>query len=136
MSFSYFDPNKEKYVTKKTEDLLLFVEGAGPQKTGNSNISNTATANPNTVDFSNIAKNFVHQKPNKIRAISTKFDKPQTLVLLCVVCAYYFCCYLSLFSLKGTSQNKSDETSLLRKKADKLSKKYLGQAKKKLEQQE
>lgn len=130
IEFSYFNPADKKYYTKNSKEIVLHIEG-GKDLPGDSKDS-----------FVN--KQVVVNKGENFNYISTEtqFTKEQTEDFLGSKW-YYGLILLSLISMplgviikRKRDKDLSDVESLKSRKADKLAKKYLSEAKKKIHNKE
>jgi len=127
LSFSYFDPKSETYITHTSDELLISVDG-GPM-TGSTNNS-TSGVNKQPVAFNDNQFRFIKLKTN-LRSLedsgffgSTGFWSALLVPLLAI----------PLFILFGKKRDKkaADVSGNRIKKADKLARKYLSEAKRNL----
>lgn len=130
IKFSYFNPDDKKYHTKSSDEIVLHIEG-GKDIPGDSKDT-----------FVN--KQMVVNKGENFKYISTEtqFTKEKTKDFLGSKW-YYGLILLSLISMplgviikKKRDKNLSDVENLKSRKADKLAKKYLSEAKKKIHDKE
>lgn len=130
IQFTYFNPTDKKYYTKSSDEIILHIEG-GKEFPGDSKDT-----------FVN--KHMVVNKGENFKYISTEtqFTKEKTKDFLGSKW-YYSLILLSLISIplgviikKKRDKNLSDVESLKSRKADKLAKKYLTEAKKKIQHKE
>ncbi|NRD24474.1 protein BatD [Winogradskyella litoriviva] len=132
ISFSYFDPEKERYNRITSEEIVIDVM-EGPMAV-NSNNENTAVApkqtvntNSNTFAFIKTASNWTNTKPEPFFK-STAFWSLTLLPFLAIP--------LAIIVRRKKDERDADVQGNRIRKADRLARKYLGEAKKTMGQKE
>ncbi len=127
LSFSYFDPKSETYITHTSDEMLISVD-SGPLA-GSNNMSNSGV-NKQPVAFNDSQFRFIKLKTNLISLDDSGFFGSAgfwTALILPLAA-------IPLFILFGRKRDKraADVTGNRIRKADKLARKYLSEAKRNL----
>lgn len=132
ISFSYFDPEKKSYNRITSDEIIIdVIEGPTAGNTNNENAAASAkqTVNPNTNTFAFIktASNWINAKPEPFFR-SSAFWSLTLLPFLAIP--------LAIIIRRKKDKRDADVQGNRIRKADRLAKKYLGEAKKAMGQKE
>ena len=131
LTFSYFDLKTKTYKRLTSKELIIDVlEGPIDNATVNSN----STTNKQQVASNNNQFAFIKTKPNLTAIKTTDFFKSTKFWLLLLL--PFLAIPLALIYRKKSAERQADVFGNRIRKADKLAKKYLGEAKKTLGQKE
>lgn len=132
VNFSYFNPEEEKYVTITAEPLIIdVIEG---KTLPSNNTNSTVTNNKQNVVTSGNDFRYIANKTSFVSTQQSDFFKSNlfyTLLLLPFLAIPF-----GIFIGKKKAERASDITGNRLRKADKLARKYLSQAKKELGKKE
>lgn len=132
VNFSYFNPEEEKYVTITAEPLIIdVIEG---KTLPSNNTNSTVTNNKQNVVTSGNDFRYIANKTSFVSKQQSDFFKSNlfyTLLLLPFLAIPF-----GIFIGKKKAERASDITGNRLRKADKLARKYLSQAKKELGKKE
>ena len=126
MEFSYFDPDAKKYVTKTSTRISLEVDPNTSITPGNANVSNS-TNNTNFINTPDSQFNFIKLKTELKSTYQERFFKSTTFWVLSLSALALFPFFLVFAKIKN--RDGLSETDKNLKKANKLAKKYLSEAK-------
>ncbi len=135
VSFSYFDLKTKSYKTVSSEELVINVlEGPTNSTNSDSNIAASADSNKQQVVVTGEQFAFIKTKPNLVSKKASHFFKSKLFwsMLLMPLLAIPF----AMVVRKKTAERQADVVGNKIRKADRLAKKYLGEAKKTLGQKE
>ena len=128
VSFSYFDPKKEKYFTMRSREHIVDVYG-GPVANNSNDISSTAIAKqllPNTDE----SFRFIKLNPNLEPIVKKEFWNTKLFYALLIFPIILLIAFVLIVQRNRITSNDVEGSRL--RVANRLSKKYLGEAKKNL----
>jgi hypothetical protein len=133
VTFSYFNPDAEKYETVDTEDLFVDV------LEGKELITNNTNKNSNTIQKQTVvssAKNFryIQTKSKFVAKETPDFYKSNLFYLLLFLPLLII--PIGIFVAKNNEKRNSDVIGIKQRKAERLAKKYLSEAQKQLGKKE
>jgi hypothetical protein len=133
VTFSYFNPDAEKYETVDTEDLFVDV------LEGKELITNNTNKNSNTIQKQTVvssAKNFryIQTKSKFVAKETPDFYKSNLFYLLLFLPLLII--PIGIFIAKNNEKRNSDVIGIKQRKAERLAKKYLSEAQKQLGKKE
>ncbi|WP_457616476.1 BatD family protein [Lutibacter sp.] len=128
--FSYFDPKKQKYFTIKSDEIIVNVTEGKELLSGN----NTTTLKQNVAVESNRDFRYIALKTTFKPATSNHFFKSRLFYLLLLL--PFLAIPIGLFIGKKQAERASDVFGNRIRKANKLARKYLSEAKKHLGEKE
>ena len=128
VSFSYFDPKKEEYFTMRSSEHLVDVYGGPVGKTSNDN--KTTAAAKQLLTNTDESFRFIKLKPNLQPIVKKQFWNSKLFYTLLVFPTLLLIAFVLLVQ-RNQKISSNVEGSRLRV-ANRLSKKYLGEAKKNL----
>ncbi len=126
LEFSYFDPSKKAYVTLKSKDISLEVE-ANSNVSSNTSGSGTTPNNTNLIKAPNSQFNFIALSTNLQPKNEERFFKSTGFWVLSFSAIALFPFLIVFAKIRSREGLSADEVNL--KKANKLAKKYLSEAK-------
>ena len=129
VSFSYFDPELERYFILKSQPFNIDVY-EGPVSSSNSNISNQKINSQTNILNKDETFRFIKLEPRLEPISKTSFWGSKVFFLL--VAAPFLLLILIFLIWRSSIKKSSNLENLRQRQANKLSKKFLGEAKKKL----
>ncbi len=135
VSFSYFNPQEEKYHTLKSDELIINVT-EGKQLASNSDFSNTTG---NTVVKQNVVasnNNFRYIQTATVFVEENKGDFFKSTLFYILLLLPFLAIPIAIIIGKKQKERANDLVGNRTRKADKLARKYLSEAKKQLGKKE
>ena len=130
VEFSYFDPNQEKYITITSEPLIIdVVQGKSLPNQNQTDIPSKQTTVTATNNF-----RYIQHKTSFESMKKQDFFKSNLFYMLLLL--PFLAIPIGIFIGKKKAERDSDVTGNRLRKADKLARKYLSQAKKELGKKE
>jgi hypothetical protein len=127
LEFSYFDPSKKEYITLRSGQLSLDVEANTNMSSSNTNNSGTNTGNVNLIKAPNSQFNFIALSTELQPKNEKMFFKSTGFWVLSFSAIALFPLLIVFSKVRSRDGLSDDEANL--KKANKLAKKYLFEAK-------
>ncbi len=127
--FVYFDPKSHTYVTKTTDDLILFVSGNAAGANSNTLAPNGTAPKTGAVDF-----RFIKEKAHFVSKNSAHFYRSKLFYSL--ILGAFFLAFLVYVYYKYLSTRVYDEALEQKKRTKSLATKFLKEAKKSMGQKE
>ena len=126
MEFSYFDPDTKKYVTKTSTEISLEVDPNTSITSSNANVNNSSN-NINFINTPDSQFNFIKLKTELKPTYQERFFKSTAFWAISLSALALFPFFLVFAKIKN--RDGLSETDKNLKKANKLAKKYLSEAK-------
>lgn len=132
VSFSYFDPKAKSYKTITSNEIVVdVINGPSSVKPTNPDVDNAIKQN---VDTSNSTFAFIKTSSNWMPKAKTQFFKSSLFWALLLL--PFLIIPIAILIRKNTDKRNADVVGNKRRKADRLAKKYLSEAKKTLGQKD
>lgn len=131
LEFSYFDPGTKKYVTLRSQDISINVEPNTSIKNNNAGNISSNTANSNFINTPDSQFSFIKLDTNLKPNEKTMFFKSTEFWVISLSTAALFHLFFIVARVRSKDGLSAEEAS--QRKANKLAKKYLSEAKSHLE---
>ena len=127
VAFSYFDPSLDKYISLTAAPVLVNVIEGPTYNENPKNNNTTATTTIKQAVAENNAFGFIKTKTSLIPVAQSRFFNSKSFWLLCLI--PFAILLLTVLTHRLITTKKTDQVSALSKRAQRLAKKFLSEAK-------
>ena len=127
VAFSYFDPSLDKYINLTAAPVLVNVIEGPTYNENPKNNNTTATTTIKQAVAENNAFGFIKTKTSLIPVAQSRFFNSKSFWLLCLI--PFAILLLTVLTHRLITTKKTDQVSALSKRAQRLAKKFLSEAK-------